>query len=125
MNINGISAITLTVEDMSAAVLFYTKLGMNVSYGGVDSTFTTLRVGQDAINLMLGKQIKAKWWGRVILRVDCVDSIHRMFKDAGLTPEPPRDAEWGERYFHISDPDGNELSFAQVISSDKNIRYDS
>jgi hypothetical protein len=25
---------------------------------------------------------------------------------------PPRDAPWGERYFHVSDPDGHELSFA-------------
>ncbi len=23
-----------------------------------------------------------------------------------------RDAEWGERFFHLTDPDGNELSFA-------------
>src|SRR5438094_9365715 len=25
---------------------------------------------------------------------------------------PPRDAEWGERFFHVTDPDGHELSFA-------------
>ena len=25
---------------------------------------------------------------------------------------PPRDAEWGERFFHLTDPDGHELSFA-------------
>jgi hypothetical protein len=24
----------------------------------------------------------------------------------------PRDAEWGERFFHLTDPDGHELSFA-------------
>ena len=23
-----------------------------------------------------------------------------------------RDAEWGERFFHLTDPDGHELSFA-------------
>ncbi|MEE9270499.1 MAG: VOC family protein, partial [Candidatus Krumholzibacteria bacterium] len=26
-------------------------------------------------------------------------------------------AEWGERYFHITDPDGHELSFARPLSS--------
>ena len=25
---------------------------------------------------------------------------------------PPHDAEWGERFFHVTDPDGHELSFA-------------
>lgn len=27
----------------------------------------------------------------------------------------PQDASWGERYFHMSDPDGHELSFALPI----------
>ena len=32
----------------------------------------------------------------------------------GLQPDTsPRDAPWGERYFHITDPDGHELSFAR------------
>jgi uncharacterized glyoxalase superfamily protein PhnB len=28
----------------------------------------------------------------------------------------PRDATWGERYFHVTDPDGHELSFARPLS---------
>ncbi|MGH9996937.1 MAG: VOC family protein [Nitrososphaeraceae archaeon] len=28
----------------------------------------------------------------------------------------PTDASWGERYFHIRDPDGYLLSFAQLIN---------
>ena len=36
--------------------------------------------------------------------------------DYGFAPEaPPRDAAWGERYFHLSDPDGHALSFARPI----------
>jgi uncharacterized glyoxalase superfamily protein PhnB len=32
---------------------------------------------------------------------------------AGYRPDTaPRDAEWGERFFHLTDPDGHELSFA-------------
>src|SRR5438128_550362 len=27
----------------------------------------------------------------------------------------PRDAEWGERFFHLADPDGHELSFARPL----------
>jgi uncharacterized glyoxalase superfamily protein PhnB len=29
----------------------------------------------------------------------------------------PRNAEWGERYFHLTDTDGHELSFAQPLRS--------
>src|SRR5260370_34379779 len=36
-------------------------------------------------------------------------------KDRGFDPEIPRDAAWGERYFHMPDPDGHELSFARPL----------
>jgi uncharacterized glyoxalase superfamily protein PhnB len=52
----------------------------------------------------------------VIVHVDDVDALHARARAAGLRPEaPPRDAEWGERYFHLVDPDGHELSFARPI----------
>ena len=35
-----------------------------------------------------------------------------------LTPDTePRDAEWGERFFHVTDPDGHELSFARPLGA--------
>jgi hypothetical protein len=47
-----------------------------------------------------------------------VADVDRLYADAvalGLHPEgPPRNAEWDERYFHIT-PDGHELSFAQPL----------
>ena len=56
------------------------------------------------------------WWGRAIFHVDDVDALHARALARGLEPEaPPRDAPWGERYFHISDPDGHELSFARLL----------
>jgi hypothetical protein len=27
----------------------------------------------------------------------------------------PHDAEWGERFFYLIDPDGHELSFARAL----------
>jgi len=27
----------------------------------------------------------------------------------------PHDGEWGERFFHLIDPDGHELSFARPL----------
>jgi uncharacterized glyoxalase superfamily protein PhnB len=42
-----------------------------------------------------------------------VDALHARLVAAGYRPEaPPRDAPWGERFFHLTDPDGHELSFA-------------
>ena len=36
--------------------------------------------------------------------------------EKGFHPDSPQDASWGERYFHLPDPDGHELSFARPIS---------
>jgi uncharacterized glyoxalase superfamily protein PhnB len=42
--------------------------------------------------------------------------VHARALAAGLSPETdPADAPWGERYFHLSDPDGHELSFARPL----------
>ena len=56
-------------------------------------------------------------WGRVIFYVDDVDATYRTALDAGHHPESsPRDADWGERYFHLDDPDGHtELRHTALI----------
>jgi uncharacterized glyoxalase superfamily protein PhnB len=37
----------------------------------------------------------------------------------GVTPSTiPEDAPWGERYFHINDPDGHEVSFARRLEAE-------
>src|SRR6266478_4621331 len=57
------------------------------------------------------------WWGRVIFYAD-VDALYGRALAAGYQPTTvPRDAEWGERYFHLIDPDGHELSFARPLLS--------
>ena len=35
--------------------------------------------------------------------------------ERGLRPTAPRDAEWGERYCELRDPDGVVISLAEVI----------
>jgi hypothetical protein len=38
-----------------------------------------------------------------------VDALHARVVSAGYRPETaPRDAEWGERFFHLTDPDGHD-----------------
>ena len=115
MVVKYISAITLAVRDMARAVDFYTKLDLKLVYRGEAATFTSFRAGEGYINLTLQPNQQIVPWGRVILRVEDVDALYRRFEAQGLSPEEPRDAEWGERYFHMRDPDGHELSFAQLL----------
>ena len=47
-----------------------------------------------------------------------VDALYSRLVAAGCPPDSaPRDAEWGERFFHLTDPDGHELSFARPLRS--------
>jgi catechol 2,3-dioxygenase-like lactoylglutathione lyase family enzyme len=98
-------------------VEFYrAALGLNESYGGAGDTFTSFQIGSGYLNLVLAPEGGWSWWGRAVLHVDDVDGIYRRIVDAGLEPEAaPSDAAWGERYFHITDPDGHELSFAKRL----------
>jgi catechol 2,3-dioxygenase-like lactoylglutathione lyase family enzyme len=115
-SIDHISAVTLPVTDMGRSVAFYERLGFAVSYGGPDAPFTTLRAGDSVINLRRVPFSASRGWGRVILRVRGVDALHEHLCRRGLAPPAPEDAEWGERYFEIADPDGFVISFAQSLS---------
>jgi catechol 2,3-dioxygenase-like lactoylglutathione lyase family enzyme len=102
---------------MSRSVRFYRDvLGMEVIHGGEDAFFSPL-CATDAeypiLNLEQGRP--ATGWGRMIFYVPDVDAFWGYLKERGFDPARPRDASWGERYFHMSDPDGHELSFARPI----------
>lgn len=115
--IEGISAITLGTHDMACAVRFYRALGFDMLYGGEAAAFTSFRAGPGYLNLTAQADDKHwSWWGRVIFYVTDVDALYARALAAGYRPSTqPRDAEWGERYFHLSDPDGHELSFARPL----------
>ncbi len=115
MAIQHISAVTLAVDDMARAINFYRKVGFELLYGGDEATFTSFRVGEGFLNLILAPSRAQGWWGRVIFRVAGVDALYVELKGKGLNPDQPRHATWGERYFHIKDPDGHELSFAELL----------
>jgi catechol 2,3-dioxygenase-like lactoylglutathione lyase family enzyme len=117
--IESISAITFATHDMPRAVRFYHSLGFDMLYGGETASFTSFRAGHGYLNLIAqGEDKQWSWWGRVIFYVDDVDALYDQARKAGHEPSTtPRDAEWGERYFHLTDPDGHELSFAKPLRS--------
>jgi uncharacterized glyoxalase superfamily protein PhnB len=52
----------------------------------------------------------------VIFHVSDVDAMHaRVIANGYRADTTPRDAPWGERFFHVTDPDGHELSFARLL----------
>lgn len=111
----SLSAVTLGVTDMAASCGFYDALGFDVVHGGPDAAFTSYAVGAGFLNLQLVERTEVGW-GRFIVHVDDVDAVHRRAIAAGLAPTmAPADAPWGERYFHIDDPDGHEVSFARPL----------
>ena len=73
-----------------------------------------MRAGQSAINLRQAASSGGSSWNRVILRVRGVDALHRTLVEKGLRPSAPKDAEWGERYFEIADPQGVVISCAEL-----------
>jgi catechol 2,3-dioxygenase-like lactoylglutathione lyase family enzyme len=115
--IERISAVTFLVANMTESVRFYrVVLGMELVYGGEGAYFTSLRA-EDAkapiLNLEHGRSVTG--WGRMIFYVADVDAFWAYLRGKGLHPGSPRDAPWGECYFHMSDPDGHEFSFACPI----------
>jgi catechol 2,3-dioxygenase-like lactoylglutathione lyase family enzyme len=115
--IECISAVTLATHNMACALRYYEALGFELIHGGDDATFSSLRAGASYLNLTVqpdGRQWS--WWGRVIFYVADVDAVHACVIANGYHPDTaPRNAEWGERFFHLTDPDGHELSFAHPL----------
>jgi catechol 2,3-dioxygenase-like lactoylglutathione lyase family enzyme len=114
LRVEKISAVTFRVLDMRASVRFYRDaLGMELLSGGEHTFFSSLRAkdgNTPILNLEQGRSVPG--WGRMIFYVDDVDTFWEYLRDKGFAPEKPCDASWGERYFHMPDPDGHELSFA-------------
>lgn len=122
--VEGINAISLATHDMARAVRFYRALGFTIRHGGEQSSFTSLRAGSGFLNLIAQPVDRRwSWWGRAIFFVSDVDAFHARAVAAGLKPDTaPADAPWGERFFHLTDPDGHELSFARPLSSAETAR---
>jgi len=115
--IEGLSAVTLATHDMQRAVTFYNALGFEVVHGGETSPFTSFRAGTGFLNITAeAPERRWSWWGRAIFHVSDVDAMYERAVAAGYQPSTaPRDAQWGERFFHLNDPDGHELSFARPL----------
>ena len=134
MKVYKISAITLLIKNMERSCRFYSKMpGFRLAYGGLsDDSFTTYEVGEFTktyLNLELyinnnnnqQHKIKTRHFGRIIFHSEDIDRLYSYMKNNESISKmiyfenEPTDAPWGERYFHIREPDGYQLSFAMPI----------
>ena len=111
--IESISAITLATHDMPRAVRFYRMLGFEVIFGGDEAAFTSFRAGRSYLNLIAQPAERTwSWWGRVIFYHSDVGSLHASVVAAAIARTRRRASE---RFFHLTDLDGHELSFAKPL----------
>lgn len=127
MKAKKISAITLFVEDMERSCKFYSAIpGFTLACGGSSYSFTTYAIGTSSkmyLNLELRKEGARGDFGRIIFHTSNVDELYsHLRKDSNISKlgsfeNEPTNASWGERFFHIRDPDGYQLSFAMPIKN--------
>ena len=125
MKVTKISAVTLPIFDMKKSVEFYSKIpNFKIVYGGSDSQFTSFLIDdmtKSFLNLKLNEAHSPNF-GRIIFYTDDVDELFAYMESdetisgLGKLESKPQDATWGERFFHMLDPDGYKLSFATPIS---------
>ena len=130
VDVYSISAITLIIKNMNRSCKFYSNIpGFKLVYGGSpDDPFTTFQIGKDKrliyLNLELikyvdtmiinnfNKEFEKRHLGRIIFHTKNVDELYSYFKsnneisNAIIFENEPNNAQWGERYFHIREPDG-------------------
>ena len=129
MKVYRISAITLKVKDMERSCLLYSKIpGFRLTYGGEPSdAFTTFEIGEGGkttyLNLeQIGETSGREDFGRVIFHTENVDKLYSYMKyDENISKSivfenKPTNAPWGERFFHIREPNGYQLSFAKPLA---------
>lgn len=113
--ITRVSAVTPRVSSMIKSLRFYHDvLHLQLLYGSEQSSFSSFDLNGTYLNLELSNDISNKW-GRIIVHCDDVDAMHDYLKSEGYDAPKPRNATWGERFFHIEDPDGHEISIAQKL----------
>ena len=127
MKVSKISAVTLLVSNMKRSVDFYSKIpDFKIVYGGSEAQFTSFLIDnavKSYLNLKLNKTHSTDF-GRIIFYTDNVDDLFAYMQDdktvseLGKFESKPQDAIWGERFFHMLDPDGYKMSFATPLGDE-------
>ena len=132
MKVTKISAITIFTKNMKNSCQFYSNIPkFELTYGGPDTNFSTFRINESPemfLNIELQEQIIDKTMCvvnehfRIIFHTEDVDALYYYlrnddtFSSLAKFETKPKDAEWGERFFQVRDPDGYPIVFATPLS---------
>ncbi|MEU8526582.1 MULTISPECIES: VOC family protein [Streptomyces] len=125
MNAPRLDVIGLVVSDMAASLDFYRRLGLDLPAGAEAAPHVEaglpggLRIAWDTEQVV--RSFDPEWTrpvggDRIGLAFRCdspaaVDAVYAALVGAGYTGHlKPWDAEWGQRYAVVLDPDGNGVS---------------
>src|SRR5690606_41617616 len=110
----------LPMRDKAVTRAYYTdKLGFtefgNIAY----DDYLMIEKGHVQIHFFLFRELDPKEnYGQVYIRTDQIDALYQTLLDNQAEIHPNghlSDRQWGQREFHLLDPDNNLLTFGQSI----------
>lgn len=115
-----LEVVAIPVTDVDRAKAFYEKVGFNADHDHVvteDLRFVQLTPPGSACSIVIGKGLTTMTPGSVdliLLVVDDADKTRQELIGRGIDASEVDEQPWG-RFVYISDPDGNKLSFQQLV----------
>jgi catechol 2,3-dioxygenase-like lactoylglutathione lyase family enzyme len=111
----SLTGLTLHVEDVERSTDFYTRIPGAVLVHHRPGDFALLQVGEGRLGLLSARFLAKGAPGfhmEFSSTLSGVDQLYEQVRAAGIEPDgPPANRSWGERTFHVSDPDGNRIEF--------------
>ena len=111
----SLEGLTLHVDDVERSRDFYLRIPGAVLVDHRPGDFALLQIGGARLGLLTTRYLRGGGPGfhmEISTSSDAVDALYEQVRAAGIEPDgPPADRSWGERTFHVTDPDGNLIEF--------------
>src|SRR2546421_2748599 len=111
----SLTGLTLHVEDVERSRDFYRRIPGAVLVHHRPGDFALFQLGEGRLGLLSARFLRdegPRFHIEVSSSLAGVDELHEQVRANGIEPQgPPTDRSWGERTFHVSDPDGNLIEF--------------
>jgi catechol 2,3-dioxygenase-like lactoylglutathione lyase family enzyme len=111
----SLTGLTLHVDDVERSRDFYMRIPGAVLVQHRPGDFALLQLGEGRLGLLSARYVPdggPRFHVEVSSSLAGVDALYEQVRAGGIEPQsPPTDRSWGERTFHLSDPDGNLIEF--------------
>jgi lactoylglutathione lyase len=111
----SLEGLTLHVDDVERSRDFYARIPGAVEEAHRPGEFALFRIGRARLGLLNRRFLRGdgpRFHVEISTGQNAVDELYEQVRAAGIEPEgPPANRSWGERTFHVKDPDGNLIEF--------------